>query len=169
MWISSSVSAHPHSAYYFAMNKLGRILLQYVLSTYTIYNDVVEEYLLQVDDLFVGLSDSVYQMIANVKNFNNVIKGIQSNNEIVKIYKGFRPKLANRSSSLEEFKVPFSVNHLNDCYNPDTNMFEKISEMDRETVLTLYNGLGRSDTNYPLLYQYLDRTRGQGGMAGQGG
>jgi hypothetical protein len=140
------------------MVKLARIILAYVFSQYTIYNDVIEEYFKQVDTLLVeiDLTPEVYEILASTSKLDTVASQIQRNNDFMKEYKRDRPYLQMKKIGLDKFKSHFVYKDIGTYYDFDQQRLINVDDNETERVLKACNANSRMQES--LLYTYLEQT-----------
>jgi hypothetical protein len=140
------------------MIKLARVILAYVFSQYTIYNDVVEEYFKQVDTLLVEieLTDDVYEILASTPKLDVVATQIQRNNDFMKEYRRDRPFLQSKKIGLDKFKSHFVYKDIGVYYELDQQRLITVDENETERVLKACSANSRM-SGENLLYTYMEQ------------
>lgn len=140
------------------MVKIARVILAYVFSQYTIYNDVVEEYFKHVDTMLVEieLREDVYEILAETPKLDAIAAQIQRNNEVFKEYKRDRAFLKSKKIGLDKFKSHFVYKDIGSYYEFDQLRLITVDENETERVLKACNANIRTVEN--LYYTYMDLT-----------
>lgn len=132
--------------------KIGKVILWHLFQKYSIYNNIIEEYLMRVDEVFTEVNMKS-EMWLKEENFNLFQQEISKNNSTIANYFKLRYQLKDKKLNFEAFKNHYEFKKIGEYFDIFTNKTGYANEKDMEAIYPL--AVTENSTEV-LLYSYLE-------------